>query len=317
MGSIAVLAAVSLALALAGPRFGTTPCVASVADSTPGTNPAFGARPASGPISWRGDCGDGGSVLIENISIDGGPVDAPSGIGISISNVRGSITIRNVDLSDLVGGIYIHDSSGSLRIENVRGRNIGDGTIGSGHSNYIQLDGSTFAGVIRGNQFLGGRTEDMISIHASGGAGEGSELVIEENRLQGLVADTPTARAWTSDSGTGVIVGDGVGDPRNGWTIVRDNTLLTPGQVGIQHVDGPGLQTYANVIYGEPRPLNNNPLTSWAGNPAGSVRDNRYWWTNEDGTQPSPYLGDFGSLTVTGNRPDSGVDPATLRVALD
>ena len=295
------------------PRPTASPAPTPSPTAPPAGNPAFGTRTASAPIVRSG----GSSVLIENVSIDGGSVTSPSGIGISIMNVTGSITIRNVDLSDLVGGIYIYNSTGTLTIENVRGRNIGDGTIGSGHSNYIQLNQTRFSGVIRGNQFLGGRTEDMISLHRSGGNGVGAELVIENNRLQGLVADTSTARAWTSASGTGIIIGDGAGDSRNGNTIVRNNTLLTPGQVGIQHIDGPGIQTYGNVIYAEKRSLNNNSLTSWGGNPRGVVRDNVYCWTNNDGTRPAPWLSSYGSLSISNNRLDTGVDPASLRVALN
>ena len=239
-----------------------------------------------------------------------------SGIGITIKNVNGTITIKDVDLSDLVGGIYIYGSTGTLTIQNVRSRNIGDGTIGAGHSNHVQLAESSFTGVISGNQFLGGRTEDMLSTWHSGGRGSGHELVIENNRFQGLVADTPTTRAWTSGSGTGVIISDGSGSSKNGWVIVRNNTLVTPGPVGIQHIDGPGLQTYANVVYGERRPSNNNPITSWEGTPRGVVRDNRYCWTNNDGSQPSPWFHAGSLLTRANNVKDCGIDPDILRITL-
>lgn len=272
--------------------------------------PAFGSRPAS-PVIVK----DGGTnVTISNVTIDGGTVGAPKGIGITIRNVSGSITIRDVDLSDLVGGIYIYNSSGTLIIENVRSRNIGDSTIGAGHSNHIQLAESSFSGVIRNNDFLGGRTEDMVSTWHSGGRGAGQELVIEGNRLQGLVSDTATARAWNRGSGTGIIISDGAGSSKNGWIIVRGNTLLTPGQVGIQHIDGQGLQVYGNVVYGEKRPQNNNPMTSWEGNPRGVVRDNRYCWTNDNGSQPTPWFSAYGSLVLTNNVKDCSIDPSTLRI---
>jgi hypothetical protein len=230
--------------------------------------------------------------------------------------VHGTITIRNVDLSDLVGGIYIYNSSGTLLIENVRSRNIGDGTIGAGHSNHIQLNESSFRGAIRENQLRGGRTEDMISLHHSGGKGPGAELVIARNRIQGMVNSTTTTRRWTSSSGSGIMIGDGAGSSKNGWTIVRYNKLLTPGQVGIQHHDGPGIQTYGNVIYGQRRDGNNNPITSWGGYPIGTVRDNRYYWVNQDGYKPSPYF-HVGDLDVYGNRRDSSIDPDKLKVRLN
>jgi hypothetical protein len=251
------------------------------------------------------------------VSIDGGTVSNPTGVGITIGNVNGTITIRNVDLADLVGGIYIYNSTGTLLIENVRSRNIGDSTVGAGHSNHIQIATSSFSGSIRNNQFLGGLTEDMISTWRSGGRGAGLELVIENNRLQGLVSDTSTARAWDSDSGTGIIVSDGSGDSRNGYIIVRNNTLLTPGQVGIQHIDGRGIQTYGNVIYGERRRQNNNPITSWEGNPSGIVRDNRYYWTNENGGLPTPWFHSGSALTVTNNLRDASINPANLVVTFN
>lgn len=305
------------------PTAAPTPTPAPTAAPTPAPTAAptpapasggstFGSRPARAPIVISG----GSNVTISNVSIDGGSVNSPQGIGITIRNVTGTITIRDVDLSDLVGGIYISQSSGTLIIENVRSRNIGDGTIGAGHSNHIQLAESSFSGAIRDNLFLGGRTEDMVSTWHSGGRGSGQELVIEGNRFQGLVSDTSTARAWTSGSGTGLILSDGAGSSKNGWIIVRNNTFLTPGQVGIQHIDGPGLQVYGNVVYGEKRAKNNNPMTSWEGNPRGTVRDNRYCWTNENGSQPAPWFTEYGSLTVTSNVKDCSINPATLRVTL-
>lgn len=272
--------------------------------------PAFLSRPASGLIVR-----DGGSVTISNVTIRGGSLNAPAGIGITVRNAT-SVTITDVDLVDLIGGIYLYNCTGPLLVENVRSRNIGDGTIGAGHSNHIQLAECSVTGAIRGCQFLAGRTEDMLSTWHSGGRGAGAELVIENNHLQGLVTDTATARAWTRGSGTGIIVSDGGGSTKNGWIIVRNNTLLTPGQVGIQHIDGPGLQTYGNVIYGEVHPGNNNPMTSWEGNPRGVVHDNRYWWTNQDGSHPSPWFSGYGSLVATNNVSDSTIDPNALRVIL-
>lgn len=246
-------------------------------------------------------------------------MSSPSGIGITIRNVNGTITIRNVDLADLQGGIYIYNSTGTLLIENVRSRNIGTKTssnndIGSGKSNHIQIAESRLSGFVRGNQFLGGRTEDMVSTWHSGGQGSGKELIFENNKFQGLVSDTSTVRAWNSTSGTGIILGDGGGNSKNGYIIVRNNTFLTPGQVGIQLIDGPGLQVYGNVIYGEKRPQNNNPMTSWEGQPIAVVKDNRYYWVNDNGSLPSPWWYGGGSITASNNVRDSSISPTSLRI---
>ena len=271
--------------------------------------PAFLSRPAHAPYNIGGGAKD---VLIENVSIRGG-----IGLAIYIQGVNGDIVIQDVDIADMVGHIFLQNCTGTLTIQRVRSRNAGDGSIGSGKSNHIQLNGCTFDGAIRDSMFLGGKTEDMLSVYQSGGYGPGRELVIEDNALQGLVTDTPTVKAWTSASGTGIIVGDGPGSAKNGYTIVRRNTLLTPGQVGIQHIDGPGIQTYDNVIFGERRRYNNNPITSWEGNPKGVIRDNRYWWTNEDGSHPGPWMHQNPSgMVLSGNVADSSIDPATLQVVL-
>jgi hypothetical protein len=277
-----------------------------------GSQPAFLSYPSRSKVVHEG----GSSFVLENVSIRGGTVSNPTGIGIVIRDVHGTITLRNIDLVDLEGGIYIYGSSGTLRIENVRSRNIGTGDIGSGQSNHIQIAESSFQGHIRGSQFLGGRTEDMVSTWHAGGLGVGKELVIEDNRFQGMVSDTTTVRAWDSGSGTGLILGDGAGSAKNGHIIVRRNTFLTPGQVGIQLIDGPGLQVYDNVIYGQKRHQNNNPMTSWEGDPRGVVRDNRYHWINADGSTPSPWFSAYGSLTVTGNVRDTTISADSLRISM-
>jgi hypothetical protein len=143
------------------------PVIVPVPTTTP-----FLSRPISSPIVKDG----GSSVTIENVTIRGGTLNAPFGIGITVRNVAGTVTIRNVDLADLIGGIYLYNCSGTLIVENVRGRNIGDGTIGAGHSNHIQLAECSFTGAIRNNRFLGGRTEDMLSIWHSGGRARAKSL---------------------------------------------------------------------------------------------------------------------------------------------
>jgi hypothetical protein len=305
--------AVSAGLVMAAEIHGTQ--LPSTTAEDRGALASFPTRPfLSYPKSGR-IVKDGGSrVVIENVSIDGGSVHDPRGIGITIRNVTGSITIRNVDLADLEGGIYIYNSTGTIRIENVRSRNIGTGRIGAGRSNHIQIAESSLSGRIRYNQFLGGRTEDMVSTWHAGGRGVGAELIVERNKFQGLVADTSKARAWTSTSGTGIIIGDGGGSPKNGHVIVRYNTFLTPGQVGIQHIDGPGLQTYGNRIYGERRPKNNNPISSWEGTPRGIVRDNRYEWYNEDGRTPAPWLHPGNRLSLANNVFDRSLTRASMRI---
>lgn len=268
----------------------------------------FMTRPASGLIT-RSNQND---FTITNLSINGGLVSSPAGIGITLINCK-RVRITFVDFQNLVGGIYISQCE-DVVIEDCRGRNIGDGTIGSGHSNYIQFADSR-GGAVRRCKFLGGRTEDMVSTWHSGGWGVGQELIIEDNQLEGLIAATATARPWTSASGTGIIISDGGGYFKNGYVIVRRNRLLNPGQVGIQHIDGPGLQTYENIIYAEPYGPNNNPMTTWEGTPLGVARDNRYRWFLSNGSEASPWQ-HANTMTFTNNIRDLSLTAAALRVTL-
>lgn len=280
--------------------------------------PAFLSRPSSGILTYNGVS----SVLIQNLAIRPGSVTNPVNIAISISNVTGSITIRDVDIADAQGGIFIFNCTGTVLMERLRMRNIGTKTmanndIGSGKSNHIQFSESSMSGSIRNSKFLGGRTEDMLSTWHSGGRGVGQELVFEDNQIQGLVTDTATARAWDSTNGTGIILSDGAGSPKNGYVIVRRNTFLTPGQVGIQHIDGSGLQSYENIIYGQQRVQNNNPMTTWEGTPFGTSHDNTYYWTNMDGSHPDPWNHPTGfGLVFSNNTADPGLDPNDYVITL-
>ena len=87
-----------------------------------------------------------------------------------------------------------------IRIENIRARNTGDGTIGSGHGNVIQFNNSwqtpatTASGVRRVNAY-GGDTEDMISIFKSGGVDAAHPLVIEDVHIESPLSGP---LAWSS-----------------------------------------------------------------------------------------------------------------------
>lgn len=94
-------------------------------------DPARGA-PSTDDLGWRSDA----SSFADDSSDD---------------------SVRDVDLANLEGGIYIYNSTGTLTIENVRSRNIGTGNIGSGRSNHIQFAESSFSGGIRNSKFLSGR----------------------------------------------------------------------------------------------------------------------------------------------------------------
>jgi hypothetical protein len=276
----------------------------------PTNEPVFLSRPTSNNVVING----GTDVEITNKTFRGnGGRDNPVGIGITLRNVKRA-WIHHNDCADLIGWLYTSNCE-DIRVEDNRGRNIGDGTIGAGHSNYIQF-ADTSGGAIRRNRFQGGWTEDMISTWHSGGWGAGRELIIEDNHIQGLVTDTATTRAWKRGSGTGIILSDGAGNARNGWIILRNNTLLTPGQVGIQIIDGPGLQVLNNIVFGEKRPGNNNPMTTWEGNPSGIATGQRYSWTNDDGSHPAPWKHSNNGMVFSGNTDDRTLNASDYVVVL-
>ena len=243
----------------------TTTTTTSVPPTTtlPTSGQPFLSYPNSEPVVIDGGTG----IELSELSITSGT------IAVTIRNVTGAY-IHDIDFENVVGGIYIYNST-DVVIDNVRGRNVGDGTIGSGHSNYVQFAESV-GGAVRNSVFIGGDTEDMISTWHSGG------IVIEDNYLEN--------DDWSSDSGTGIILSDGEGSPLNGNVTVRNNVLINPGQVGIQSIDGPNLKVYGNVVFGEARPLSNQPFSSWEGAPVAEVYDNTHRWYKPDGTQTSGWF---------------------------
>lgn len=260
----------------------------------------FLSRPARSPFTVDG----GTDVELTNFSITGGSVSNPQGIAVTLRNVNGA-HIHHIDVANCIGGIYLHNCT-DVVIEDYRARNIGNGTKGSGKSNYVQFAESR-GGAVRNSTFIGGRTEDMISTWHSGGWGVGNELIIEDNHLEGYLTNQPNARAWISNSGTGIILSDGRGSSKNGHIIVRNNTLINPGQVGIQHIDGPNLKTYGNVVYGEANPRSNQPFASWEGQPQAEVYDNVHRWYKPNGTPTSGWF--HVAVDFHDNTFDPNLDP--------
>jgi uncharacterized protein YkwD len=275
---------------------------------TPTTTPFLGF-PTSPALAKSG-----GGLEIKNLSFRGG------GVALVISNAA-SPYIHDCDFADAVGAIFLLNCT-NVRVERCRFRNIGDGTIGSGHSNYVQLN-NCHGGAIRANKAIGGNTEDKISVYKSGGNSATDPLIVEDNELDGLNANTADAKAWTRGSGTGIILGDGsVGD----YIVVRNNTLLRPGQVGIQIIGGIGHQVYGNVLYADPRsPLtdNNVGMSSYAGSPQADVHNNRVYWRKNSGVENSHWWG-AGTITdhpssadpLRNNWSDHSITPASLEVVL-
>lgn len=228
-----------------------TPTVAPTGTTsapTPGEDPGFGAvfgsRPASGAVGCQGQSG----VTISGHTFRGIASPTPA---ITIVDCH-DVTIEANDFIDVAEPIYVRDSTNVTiewnRYQNITGPHERDG---SHRGNFTQWENS-FGGRIANNEGVGGDTEDIISIYHSGGLSEADPLIIETNRFQGT--------NWTSASGSGIMLGDGGGS----HVVVRGNTLVNPGQVGIGVAGGSDIHVTGNTIYGQVRPYSNVGIYTWA-----------------------------------------------------
>ena len=237
-------------------------------------------RTPSGPIRISGR---------HNVTISGKQfTNLGSGtVAIVISN-SSNITILANDFSNVTGAIYAVNST-NVKVMWNRFRNIGNGTIGSGHSNYIQFN-NTWGGYIGHNKGIGGDTEDLISIYKSGGSAA-SPLRIEYNQFEGT--------NWSSGSGSGLMLGDAGGR----YITAAYNVFVSPGQVGIGVPGGSHIRILKNTIYGARRSQSNVGLYVW--NQSGStcsaieVSGNKVRWYNASGTLNGAWNGG-GCGTVSG-----------------
>ena len=140
--------------------------------------------------------------------------------------------------------------------------------------------------------------EDMISLYQSHGSRE-SPILIENNYLAG---DPQWGSQGKSESGSGIMLGDNGGS----WQICRNNTLLSPGQVGIGVAGGEYIYVQNNFILGKQSDVSNVGIYVWnqyKDKPAGQIGldQNTVGWTNREG-KDNPYWegGGFPVITNTG-----------------
>jgi hypothetical protein len=206
-----------------------------------------------------------------------------------------NVSIFNVDFAGCGGGIFLVNVTGKVNITNVRARNTGDGTIGSGHGNVIQLNNVWQSapelplGIarIRSIKAYGGDTEDVISVYKSGGIDAAHPLVIGDVHVEHPLTGT---LAWSSPSGTCANLADAGGHDIR----LQNSTFLNCGQVGIQ-MNEPGRNVRArnNTVYGQRRLKSNVGLSQWSSGdcpsrcPGNEYRGNRVWWVKANAV-PSP-----------------------------
>jgi hypothetical protein len=221
-------------------------------------------------------------------------------IAIALSGCNG-VTIDSVDFDTVSEAIFAYNSSNITvkysRYRNITGPHERNGTH---RGNFVQFD-SVNGVVIDHNKGVGGDTEDIVSLYRTGNA------KVSYNQFQGT--------NWSSGSGTGIILGDG-GTGNN--VEVAYNTLVTPGQVGIQIIDGTGHRVHDNVVYSATRPGQMSPnvgMSSYGGSPSAEVWNNRVLWYKNSGAQ-NPYWWGAGSINAHDNNWHAALDPSSLAVNL-
>jgi hypothetical protein len=209
-----------------------------------------------------------------------------------------NVYVHDVDFDGCGGGIFLVNVTGTVRIENVRARNIGDGSIGAGHGNVIQFNNVWQSAPelpegrarIRSIKAYGGDTEDAISVYRSGGVDAAHPLVIGDVHIEHPLSGT---MAWSSASGTCVnLADDGGHDIR-----LQNSTFLNCGAIGIQmNEPGHNVKARNNILYGAARQTSNVGLSQWSSAtcpstcPGNAYSRNRVWWVKADGTASPMWL---------------------------
>ena len=262
----------------------------------------FLSRPLSEPIRKVGGCDD---LVIENLTFrDLGPdVEA-----IHLQRCH-NVTIRANDFARVAQAITVLDSTNVRiewnRYEDILGPHARDGKH---RANFVQLV-RVAGGSINDNKGRGGDTEDIVSMYESGGSAD-APFLVERNHFEGI--------DWSSDSGSGIALGDG----ESSHAIARDNVLLNVGQVGMFIAGGTNHKILDNTVYGEARTGSNVGIYVWdrtdvpcSGH---EVRGNQVYWRQPDGNPNGAWDGgNCGEIDGWDeNDWNADLDPATLKVTL-
>lgn len=265
--------------------------------------PAFGEREPSRPLEFR----DQANVVIAGRHF-------ARQIGRDVVSIRlercANVRIEGCDFDECTEPIFAigcrNIEVAWCRARNIVGPSERDGTH---RGNFVQLDSCTGFWL---HDFLvrGGDTEDVVSCYKSGGVSAEQPSVIERFKIEGV--------DWRSRSGTGVILGDG---GTGSYVTVRDGTMLSPGQVGMQICGGIGHKISGLTLFAEPREGTspNVAISTWVDHggprPHATVSDLRVNWRGNDG-RSNPFWWQAGSNErITTERCDwnAPVNPEALR----
>jgi hypothetical protein len=242
-------------------------------------------------------------------------------VALVVSNAN-NVYLHDLDFDGNVGDIFLINVTGNIRIENIRARNTGNGTIGSGHSNVIQFNntwqGAPDDGVsgVHNVRAYGGDTEDMVSVYKSGGIDASHPLVIDDIHLESPLP--PSSEAWSSGSGTCINLADAGGHDIR----VQNSTFLNCGAVGIQMNEPTRVRAINNIVYGSARTTSNVGLSQWSSGSCSTCtgneyRDNRVWWVKAIGSGSALWTsGNYPVADIGNAKQDATIVAGSLHVSL-
>jgi uncharacterized protein YkwD len=283
------------------------PVITPVPTTGWGAQPAFMARPTSGTLRFSNQ-----GPLTVNAKAFASQVG--SGV-ISLQFLNcWDITLTGLDFDGDTEPMFFYQCHGKLEIgwcraQNIVGPHQRDGTH---RGNFYQQDSCLWDSMdVHHLKVKGGDTEDVLSHFRSGGKTVGAAKVHD------FAFDMT---GWKSGSGTGIIAADAGGGPLD----VYDGTMLNPGQVGMQLIDGKGHRVHGLTIYSaKGQVVNPNVgMSSYSGSPTADVFSNRVRWYRNDGSE-NPYWWGAGSINAHTSPGDplandwhATIDPKVLEVVL-
>jgi nitrous oxidase accessory protein NosD len=214
---------------------------------------------------------------------------------VYLSDVDGAVVEGNY-ITGTSNGVLVHRSD-SVRVDS-------NAFVDAGR-NFVQFDkvngaGSSISGNRGQNELGGTNAEDLISLYLSNGTAS-SPIMVVGNHLR---------NGGPSDSGSGIMLGDGGGS----YQFVEGNVLVEPGQVGIGVASGTNMTVRGNVVYSSALPWSNTGIYVWNQYPSAcgnvEVSGNRVNWTNAEGRSNSWWEGGgCGEVNNYGNDWNAPVGP--------
>ncbi|MEM1444738.1 MAG: right-handed parallel beta-helix repeat-containing protein [Planctomycetota bacterium] len=232
------------------------------------------------------------------VVIDNRIRDSPR-VGVALDDCD-DVRINGNRFSRVASGVYAHNSRGVRVI-----RNSADDVQGPmPRGQLVQFDkvtgpGNEIAYNVARNRRGTSQPEDAINLFQSHGTPD-QPIDVHHNLLMG---DPTHGSDGKSDSGSGIMLGDGGGSHQ----IARNNVLISPGQVGIGVAGGEEIAVIENRVVGRASDVSNVGIYAWNqyDQPGGRViiARNDVHWTNAQGKPNDIWFGDgFREIRDEGNR---------------